>query len=103
VLCLLTFTVSGFLLLDGKRRIALFVCASVASSLLVSATLKAVFDRPRPDLVPYEANVPTTSFPSGHSMMSAVTYLTLGALLPRSQERKRLKAYSILLERSVSH
>jgi undecaprenyl-diphosphatase len=30
-------------------------------------------------------------------MMSAVTYLTLGALLARSQERKRLKAYCLLL------
>jgi len=30
-------------------------------------------------------------------MMSALTYLTLGALLARSQERKRLKAYLMLL------
>jgi undecaprenyl-diphosphatase len=30
-------------------------------------------------------------------MMSAVTYLTLGALLARSQERKRLKAYFLLI------
>jgi membrane-associated phospholipid phosphatase len=37
------------------------------------------------------------SFPSGHSMMSAITYLALGALLARSQERKRLKAYFFLL------
>jgi undecaprenyl-diphosphatase len=30
-------------------------------------------------------------------MMSAITYLTLGALLARSQERKRLKAYFFLV------
>ena len=30
-------------------------------------------------------------------MMSAVTYLTLGALLARSHERKRLKAYFLLV------
>jgi undecaprenyl-diphosphatase len=30
-------------------------------------------------------------------MLSAVTYLTLGALLARSQSRKRLKAYFLLL------
>ena len=30
-------------------------------------------------------------------MLSAVTYLTLGALLARSQRRKRLKAYFLLL------
>jgi undecaprenyl-diphosphatase len=30
-------------------------------------------------------------------MMSAVTYLTLGALLARSHERKRIKAYFLLV------
>ena len=30
-------------------------------------------------------------------MLSAVTYLTLGALLARSQQRKRLKAYFLLV------
>jgi len=30
-------------------------------------------------------------------MLSAVTYLTLGALLSRSQPRKRLKAYFLLV------
>lgn len=102
VLGALTIAVSCFLLLDGKKRMALFVCASVASGLVVSVVLKAAFDRPRPDLVPYEANVSTSSFPSGHSMMSALTYLTLGALLARSQERRRLKAYAILLGAGVS-
>jgi undecaprenyl-diphosphatase len=97
ILGLLTFTVIGFLLLDGKKRMAFFTCGSIASGLLVSAILKGVFDRPRPDLVPHLTSVSTSSFPSGHSMMSALTYLTLGALLARSQERKRLKAYLILL------
>ena len=30
-------------------------------------------------------------------MLSAVTYLTLGAMLARSQQRKRLKAYFLLV------
>jgi undecaprenyl-diphosphatase len=30
-------------------------------------------------------------------MLSAITYLTLGALLARSQQRKRLKAYFLLI------
>jgi undecaprenyl-diphosphatase len=95
-LTLLTALISGFLLLDGKRRMALFVCVSVASGLLLSTLLKTVFQRPRPELVPHGSYVSTSSFPSGHSMLSAVTYLTLGALLARSQERKRLKAYFLL-------
>ncbi|MHC4143060.1 MAG: phosphatase PAP2 family protein [Planctomycetota bacterium] len=61
--------------------------------LIFSAVLKQLFARPRPDLVPHGSAVYTASFPSGHSMMSAITYLTLGALLARVQTRKRLKAY----------
>jgi undecaprenyl-diphosphatase len=97
VLTLLTLVTGGFLLLDGKRHMALFVYGSVAGGALVDGILKNLFQRARPDLVPHEAYVSTTSFPSGHSMLSAVTYLTLGALLARSQPRKRLKAYFLLL------
>ena len=74
-----------------------FVFASVVSGTLVSLVLKSLFERPRPELVPRAADILTASFPSGHSMLSAVVYLTLGALLARSQPRKRLKAYFLLL------
>jgi undecaprenyl-diphosphatase len=96
VLGLLTIGVCTFLALDGQKNMALFVAASVVSGLLMSTLLKHIFNRPRPDLVPYAVYVATTSFPSGHSMLSAVTYLSLGALLARSQERILLKAYFIL-------
>src|SRR5579871_803473 len=97
VLVLLTTSTVIFLALDGKRHMALFVLASVGSGLVVSVLLKQLFQRPRPDLVPYATYVSSTSFPSGHSMMSAITYLALGALLARSQERKLLKAYFLLI------
>jgi undecaprenyl-diphosphatase len=97
VLTLLTVITSGFLFLDGKKHMALFVFGSVAGGTLASLILKNLFQRPRPDLVPHGAYVSTTSFPSGHSMLSAVTYLTLGALLARSHPRKRLKTYFLLL------
>lgn len=97
VLTSVTLIVSGFLLLDRRRRMALFVCTSVAGGLGLSTILKDLYQRPRPDVVPHAAFVDTTSFPSGHSMLSAVTYLTLGALLARSQPRKRLKAYFLLV------
>jgi undecaprenyl-diphosphatase len=97
LLTLITMITGGFLFLDGKRRMALFLYGSVAGGALLSGFLKDIFQRPRPDIVPHGAYVTTTSFPSGHSMLSAVTYLTLGALLARSQPRKALKAYFILL------
>jgi undecaprenyl-diphosphatase len=96
VLTLLTAAVSLYLALDGKKHMALFVCGSIGSGLLLSTLLKDSFDRPRPDIVPHEVYAVSYSFPSGHSMLSAVTYLTLGAILARSHERKLLKAYFLV-------
>lgn len=97
VLGLLTLSVSGFLFLEGKPSMAWFVLTAVVTGLIASNLLKLLYNRPRPELVPHLVYAIHTSFPSGHSMLSAVTYLTLGALLARSQTRRRLKAYFILL------
>ena len=102
VLMLLTLAVAGFLVLDRKFHAALFLAVSVFGGSALSAVLKQGFDRPRPDLVPHVSYVYTASFPSGHSMMAAVTYLTLGALLARMHSRRRVKAYFILLAMGLS-
>ena len=97
VLTLVTLATAGFLLLRRKYRVLLLIVAAVVGGILLSTLLKEAFARPRPDVVPHESVVYTASFPSGHSMMSAVTYLTLGALLARVQPRRRVKAYLLLL------
>ncbi len=97
VLTIITAIAAGFLALDGKKHMAFFVCGSVLGGVAAGTILKDLFHRPRPDLVPISIYVSGASFPSGHSMMSAVTYLTLGALLARSQERKRVRAYFLLV------
>ena len=102
VLALVTLATTGFLALDGKKHMALFTCASVAGGMVMSALLKDVFQRPRPEIVPHVVYVSNTSFPSGHSMLSAVTYLTLGVLLARSHQRRALKAYSLLIAALLS-
>ena len=93
VLLLVTVAVAGFLCLDRKFAAMGFLITAVAGGLVLSSLLKASFSRPRPDVVPYLSQVYTTSFPSGHSMMSAVVYLTLGAVLARMVARRRLKLY----------
>jgi undecaprenyl-diphosphatase len=82
-LTLITVVSIGYLLLMRRRYAALFVGGAVVGGILLSTVFKAVYDRPRPDLVAHLSHIYTSSFPSGHSMMSAITYLTLGALLAR--------------------
>jgi undecaprenyl-diphosphatase len=93
VLGLFTAIVCGYLAITGRRRASLFVLVAVVSGIVVSHGLKAAFDRPRPDLVEHYAVVFTRSFPSGHSMLAAVVYLTLGALLARLHASWRAKAF----------
>lgn len=93
VLSLLALAVLGYLLLEHKWRTSIFMTIAVVGGMLLSTALKAGFDRPRPDLVSHGSYVYTASFPSGHSMMAAVTYLTLAALLASVQKRKRAKLY----------
>jgi undecaprenyl-diphosphatase len=83
VLTILVASVVGYLLLVRHYPAALLVLAATLGGLLISNLLKGFYDRPRPDLVPHLVYVSTESFPSGHAMLSAVVYLTLGALLAR--------------------
>jgi undecaprenyl-diphosphatase len=95
VLTLMTIAVTGFLLIDGKRGAAVLVLASVIGGVVLSSLLKLGVDRPRPDLVPHLVEEYTASFPSGHAMLSAVVYLTLGGLLSRVEGPRRIKIYCL--------
>lgn len=97
VLTLTTLAVVGFFLLQRKFASTLYLLTSVGGGLLISMAAKGFFDRPRPDLVPYDSFVHTASFPSGHSMMAAVAYLTLGVLVARTLPPARLKVYVLTL------
>lgn len=93
VLVLITALATGFLVLQYKHHMAIYLVIATGGGILASTLLKAIFDRPRPDLVPHAQAVYTSSFPSGHSMLSAVTFLTIGALLAGTQPNLRLKTY----------
>lgn len=93
VLSIVFFAVELYLVLARQRAVALWVGFAVCGGIALSNALKFAFERPRPELVSYGARVFTSSFPSGHAMLSAVTYLTLGALLASLQSSVRLKVY----------
>lgn len=82
-----------FLLLSGRRRLALFMLVATLGGTALVNVLKAAVARPRPELIPDGILVYTASFPSGHAMLSAVVYLTLGALIARLVPGKLLKLY----------
>lgn len=91
ILTLLVAGVAIYVFVAGKRGSALLVVGAVGSGTVLSETLKLGFARPRPDLVAHLAEVQSASFPSGHAMISAIAYLTLGVLLTRVHEKRRTK------------
>ncbi len=95
VLVLFTLLSIGYLLLVAKKRLAIFLFVTVGSGMILSFTLKSSIARPRPSLVPHETFTQTASFPSAHSLLSALTYLTLAGLLCHAQRSHRTKVYLI--------
>jgi undecaprenyl-diphosphatase len=93
VLILFTIAIAVFLAVRRQYHALTLVLVATLGGILLADGLKAVFQRPRPDLVPHLARVYTSSFPSGHAVSSAVVYLTLGALLSQLVQERKLKAY----------
>lgn len=97
VVMLVVASVAGFLWLKRVYAAMWLVLASTLGGVVASLLLKLWFARERPSVVPHLTDVSSHSFPSGHSMLSAVVYLTLGALLARLVDERRLKAYFLLI------
>lgn len=95
VLTLVTVLVLGYLFLRRAHGAALLVLVATFGGFLLSSWLKQFFDRARPSVIPHLAPAVSASFPSGHSMLSSVVYLTLGALLARTVARRRERVYLI--------
>lgn len=81
VLTLITVATVGYLALVSLRTTAILVAVSVVSGSALVIVLKAAFGRLRPDPRFAEQVAPGLSFPSGHASMSAIVFLTLGALI----------------------
>lgn len=97
VLTLITAATIVYFLLIRRWTTALFVLVAVGGGQILSTLLKLGIDRPRPDLVSKLAVETSLSFPSGHAMLSAVTYLTLGSLAARFLPGRITKVYVFML------
>lgn len=87
----------AFALLASLRRWGegFLLAGGALSGVTVSQGLKAVFGRERPDMAYRVVEAVNASFPSGHAMLSAVVFLTLGVLAARFSERRRVKVLAI--------
>ena len=82
-----------FLILQRKRLSALLLVLGLAGGVALSEGLKAVFERDRPPEAWQAVETINASFPSGHALLSAVFYLSIGVMLTRAFPRRRFKAY----------
>ena len=93
VLTLITALAAGYLLARRKAAMALYLALAVSAGGVLNTLLKYGFVRERPDVVPHLVEVSSASFPSGHSMNSAMVYLTLAALLARAERSWRVRIF----------
>ncbi|WP_018859078.1 phosphatase PAP2 family protein [Rhizobium sp. 42MFCr.1] len=97
VLLFITLATIGLLLVSRRPVEALFLCVALAGGWLSSNTLKLWAARPRPDVVTHLAAVGDASFPSGHAMVSAATYLALAIVASRFLSAPAQKAYIFMV------
>ncbi|HEY5742868.1 MAG TPA: phosphatase PAP2 family protein [Terrimicrobiaceae bacterium] len=93
VLTLITAIAVGYLLMERNTAGAAFVLLATAGGALLSQLLKAVFARDRPDVVPHLAAFTNTSYPSGHTMLSTIVYLTLAIVMVETLRARQTKLY----------
>lgn len=91
VLTIVTLVSFGVAVFSGRTKLGWLGIFAVAAGTVATRFLKHGYNRPRPDIFEHGAWTYTASFPSGHSMMSAVVYLTLGILVARIQRRRSVR------------
>ena len=84
-------------LMHGKRWRAGILAGTVLLADISSEALKQLYGRPRPDLVPHGSYVYSASFPSGHSTLSAATFLTLAMLIASLEPNRGTKIMVFVL------
>jgi undecaprenyl-diphosphatase len=102
IILMVTAAVSGFLILSRRTHSLVLVLGAVVGGLVLSVLLKEYFDRPRPPQVFHLTPTMSQSYPSGHAMMSAVTFLTLGAMVAELVQGRRRRIYIFSVASAVT-
>jgi undecaprenyl-diphosphatase len=75
---------------SGRHTEAVVLAVAVVGGRGLTELLKALFGRPRPDVLEWGADVAASSFPSGHAMGATVTYGALAFLVARIRGGRNL-------------
>lgn len=86
---------AGYLILVKRYHTLSYILFAILGGTAIGLGLKEFVGRVRPDIVPHLTAANSMSFPSGHSMMSVVIYLSLAVLLARIQQNNKVKFYII--------
>lgn len=96
----LTVTIVAFAvfqrLQNGPSHCRFFLITTIGGY-LCSMLMKKTVGRDRPAIVPHLSHVETSSFPSTHSMMSAITWLTIGVMLSQHSDHPAIRRLLTLL------
>lgn len=101
VVTLIVVAAAAFLLVARRPHAALLLILAAAGGMALGDGMKAIVARPRPDAARALVSTGSFSFPSGHAMLSAATYLTVAAIFSRltcrPSERRSLIATALAL------
>lgn len=96
VLILMVAAVMGLMRIRGKFAEMAMTAVTTLSGSIFALILKYALGRDRPSVVPHLREVTTPSFPSGHAMVSAVVFMTLGMLATYVVQGRRAKLYCLV-------
>lgn len=93
---------SVFLWVTRHRYSAALLWVAVIGGSILNSALKALFDRPRPDLFEWRTEYAgQSSFPSGHAMTAMVMFATLAYLIARLEPTRLLRRLTLGITATV--
>jgi undecaprenyl-diphosphatase len=94
LISLVSILTMGGLLIAKDQIGALYLFLAVTGGTIWISTLKNYMARPRPEIISHLVEVAGLSYPSGHTLVSTITYLAIAHIV--SRHIKSLKVISIV-------
>ena len=89
--------VSAFIWLSKHKLSVVLLALGVGGGYLANNVLKMFFDRDRPSVFEPVAEVMTSSFPSGHAMVSTIAYLSVAYLVGRLEPKPAMRVLTWII------